>query len=100
MRIIKDLSKIIEDKLEMEKKIFNKYLLKDENGNPIPSLDENGNPIKGTFRVNDMNSFTKEMNELMSVEVEILHDKIKFDDLNLDENFKVKDLMKIDFLFE
>jgi len=39
------------------------------------------------------------MEELMSVENTLSHEKLNFDDLNLNSNVKVKDLLKIDFLF-
>jgi len=39
------------------------------------------------------------MNDLMSVEIDIPYDKIKFEDLNL-ATAKVKDLIKLEFLFD
>ncbi len=97
-RIIKHLSSIVEDKVEMEKKIFDKWVDRDELGNPIFAKDDSGNILEDTVMLKDIDGFTKEMSELMSVENEIPYDKINFDDLNL-ETAKVKDLIKIDFLF-
>jgi hypothetical protein len=97
-RIIKYLSSIVEDKVEMEKKIFDKWVDRDELGNPIFAKDDSGNILEDTVMLKDIDGFTKEMSELMSVENEIPYDKINFDDLNL-ETAKVKDLIKIDFLF-
>jgi hypothetical protein len=97
-RIIKYLSSIVEDKVEMEKKIFDKWVDRDELGNPIFAKDDFGNILEDTVMLKDIDGFTKEMSELMFVENEIPYDKINFDDLNL-ETAKVKDLIKIDFLF-
>jgi hypothetical protein len=76
MRIIKEITSLIEDKIKLEKKILDKYGEK-----------------------NDKEGYNSEMNEFLSIENEIEYDKINFDDLNL-EFAKVSDLMKLDFLFE
>jgi len=98
-RIIKYLSSIVEDKIKTEKKIFDKWVDRDDFGNPIVAKDELGNPIEDTLMLKDVNEFTKEMSELMSIENDIPYFKINFDDLKL-QTAKVKDLIKIDFLFE
>jgi hypothetical protein len=98
MRIIKEISSIIEDKNKMEQIIINKYAEKDENGNTIQTKDENGNIIEGGVKINDMDSFSKEMSNLMEIENEIEYDRINFEDLNL-KTAKVKDLIRLDFLF-
>jgi hypothetical protein len=98
MRIIKEVSSLVEDKLKLEKKIFDKYLEKDEQGNPIQAQDENGNPIPGAVRISDVESFNKEMFDLMSIENTIEYEKVNFDELNL-TTAKIKDLIKIEFLF-
>lgn len=98
-RIIKHLSSIVEDKVKMEKKIFDKWVERDDFGNPIVAKDESGNPIEDTVMLTDLGGFTKEMSELMSIENDIPYSKINFDDLKL-QTAKVKDLIKIDFLFE
>jgi hypothetical protein len=97
-RIIKELSSIIDDKVKIEKKILDKWIDKDENGNPVQAKDENGNIIPDVVNLKDPESFTKEMNSLMETENEIPFDKINFDDLQL-KTAKIKDLMKLDFLF-
>ena len=99
MRIIKEVSSLVEDKVKLEKKIFDKYLEKDENGNPVPAIDENGNEIPGAVKITSVEDFNKEMFDLMSIENTIPYEKVNFDDLKL-ETVKVKDLIKIDFLFE
>jgi hypothetical protein len=99
MRIIKEVSSLVEDKVKLEKKIFEKYLEKDANGNPIPAVDENNNSIPGAVKITSVEDFNKEMYDLMSIENTIPYDKVNFDDLKL-ETVKVKDLIKIDFLFE
>lgn len=98
MRIIKEVSSLVEDKLKLEKKIFNKYLEKDEEGNPVQAKDENGDTIQGAVRISDPDAFNKEMFDLMSIENTIEHEKVNFDELNL-TTAKIKDLIKIEFLF-
>ena len=97
MRIIKEVSSLVEDKLKLEKKIFDKYLEKDEEGNPIQAQDENGNPIPGAVRISNVESFNKEMFDLMSIENTVEYEKVNFDELNL-TTAKIKDLIKIEFL--
>lgn len=97
-RIVKDLSSVVEDKLKLEKRILEKYTEKDENGNPTVAKDSNGNILQGAVNLLDPDSFTKEMSELMEVEVTIAHEKLNFDDLGL-STAKVKDLIRLEFLF-
>ena len=97
-RIIKEISSIIDDKVKMEQRILDKWVEKDEAGNPVLGKDEAGNPVEGSVNITNLDEFTKEMNSLMSVENEIPFDKINFEDLEL-KTAKVKDLMKLDFLF-
>jgi hypothetical protein len=98
VKIIKELSSIIDDKSKMEKKIFDKWVEKDENGNPVPGMDKDGNILPDSFNLKDPQSYIQEMNMLMETENEIPFEKINFEDLNL-KTAKVKDLMKLDFLF-
>jgi hypothetical protein len=98
MRIIKELSSIVDDKLKMEKKILEKWVQRDEMGNPVSAKDENGNVVDGAVSITNVDEFTNEMSQLMDVENEIPYDKINFDDLNL-QTAKVKDLIKLEFLF-
>jgi len=98
-RIIKELSSIVEDKVKMEKRILDKWTEKDELGNPVQAKDEAGNVIEGAVNIKDPNAFTQEMSILMDSENEIPYDKLKFEDLNL-QTAKVKDLIKIEFLFD
>jgi len=97
-RIIKELSSIVEDKVKMEKKILEKWTQKDEQGNVLPAKDDEGNIIEGAVNIIDPNAFTQEMSILMNTDNELPFDKINFEDLNLN-TAKVKDLIKIDFLF-
>jgi len=99
MRMLKDLSSIIEDKTKLEKRIFEKYVERDSTGNPVEAVDNDGKVIPNAVKITDTFSFNKEMEELMSVENTLSHEKLNFDDLNLNSNVKVKDLLKIDFLF-
>jgi hypothetical protein len=97
-RIIKELSSIVDDKTKMEKRIFDKWIEKDEEGNAVPAKDKDGNIIEGLVNLTDAEQFSKEMESLMNTENEIPLDKINFDDLQM-KTAKVKDLMKLDFLF-
>ena len=98
-RIIKFISPIVEDKLSLEKKIYNKWIQIDENGNPISAKDENGQVIPDTVLLKDVDKFSKEMSDLYEIENEIPFDRISFDNLGL-KTAKIKDLIKIDYLFE
>jgi|LauGreDrversion4_2_1035121.scaffolds.fasta_scaffold1476970_1 hypothetical protein len=98
MRIIKEVSSIVEDKLKMERKILEKWVEKDESGNIIQAKDESGNLVEGAVNITDVDSFTQEMQNLMDIENDIPYDKINFEELNL-KTAKVKDLIKLEFLF-
>jgi len=99
MRIIKEISSLVEDKLKLEKKILDKYISKDENGNPLPAVDDNGNIIPNAAKINDLSKFNSEMDELNSIETPLPFSKINFDDLGL-TTIKVRDLIRIEFLFD
>lgn len=99
MRIIKELSSILDDKIKMEKRILEKWTAKDEEGNPTPAKDESGKVVEGAVNITDSTAFTKEMEALLEIENEIPYDKIKFEELNL-QTAKVKDLIKLEFLFD
>jgi hypothetical protein len=97
-RIIKELSSIVDDKVKMEKKILDKWVEKDEQGNTIVPTNSDGEKIEGAVNITNVEEFTKEMNTLMTIENEIQFEKIKFEDLGL-TTAKVKDLIKLEFLF-
>ena len=97
-RILKEISSIVEDKLKAEKRILEKYTEKDVDGKPTVAKDKDDNIIQGAVNLTNPDDFTKEMSELMNIDITINHDKINFDDLNL-STAKVKDLIRIDFLF-
>jgi hypothetical protein len=99
LRIVKHMSSIIEDKVSSEKKIIDKWSQKDENGQFIKAKDENGNVIDDAILLTDLDGFSKDMSDLLNVESEIPYDKIRFEELNL-QTVKLKDLIKIEFLFE
>lgn len=98
-RIIKEISSIVDDKVKMEQKILEKWVERDESNQPVLAKDESGNKIPGSVSLKDPQEFSKEMKALMETENEIPFEKIKFEDLNL-KTAKVKDLMKLDFLFD
>jgi myo-inositol-1-phosphate synthase len=98
-RVIREISSIVEDRISLEKKILEKYIEKDETGNPTKVLDSNGDVVEGAINVKEPDQFTKEMSELMNVEVTLNYDKIKFEELGL-KTAKIKDLLKLEFLFD
>ncbi len=98
MRIIKEVSSLVDDKIKLEKKIFDKYVEKDEEGNPIMAKDEAGNIINGAVKIKNMEAFNQEMMDLQSIENKIDYEPVNFDELNLN-TAKIKDLFKIEFLF-
>jgi hypothetical protein len=98
-RIIKEISSIVDDKLKMEKRILEKWMDKDENGQPKPVLNESGQIVDGAVNITNVESFSQEMQSLMDVENVIPYEKLKFEELNL-QTAKVKDLMKLEFLFD
>lgn len=98
-RIIKEVSSIVEDKVKMEKKILEKWMDKDENGQPKPVLNEEGVVVEGAVNIINVDAFSQEMQSLLEVENEIPYERLKFDELNL-QTAKVKDLMKLEFLFD
>ena len=97
-RIVKEISSIVEDKLKTEKRILDKYTEKDQNGNPTIAKNAEGEVIQGAINLTNPDEFTKEMSELMEVEVVLQNDKLNFDDLGL-STAKIKDLIRLDFLF-
>lgn len=98
-RIVKEISSIVEDKMKMEKKILDKWTAKDADGSALPAKDEAGNVIEGAVTITDPDAFTKEMSDLMDLENEIGYDRLRFEELDL-KTAKVKDLIKIEFLFD
>ncbi|MEN6291249.1 MAG: hypothetical protein ABFD07_04420 [Methanobacterium sp.] len=97
-RIIKELSSIVDDKVKMEKKIFDKWVEKDADGLPIIPTNVDGTVIEGAVNITNVDEFTKEMSDLMEIENEIPFDTIQFEDLGL-VTAKIKDLIKLEFLF-
>jgi len=98
MRIIKEISTLVEDKLKMEQKILDKYVDKDLNGQPLKVYDETNQVVEGAVKINDMTGFQTEMESLLSSDSTISLEPIPFDSLGL-ETIKLKDLLKIDFIF-
>lgn len=98
MRIIKEISSLVEDKLSLEKKILEKWVERDFSGKPIPVYDEKNQLVEGAVKIKDMKLFTDEMENLLKAESTINFEPINFDDLGL-ETIKIKDLLKIDFIF-
>ena len=98
MRIIKEISTLVEDKLKMEQKILDKYLERGLDGQPLPVYDENNKQVEGAVKIKDINAFQDEMQSLLTSETSLNFEPIPFEDLGL-ETIKIKDLLKIDFIF-
>lgn len=96
MRIIKEITSIVDDKNKMEQRVINKHAEKDAEGNVIRVQDDSGNPVG--VNIKDMDAYSADMANLMDVENEIGYEKINFEDLNL-RTARVKDLMRLEFLF-
>jgi hypothetical protein len=97
-RIIKELTSIVDDKNKMEKKIIEKWTQRDDSGNPVPVLNDSGEVVNGAVNITNPDSFKLEMDDFMDYENEIDYEQINFSDLNL-ETAKVRDLLKLEFLF-
>jgi disulfide oxidoreductase YuzD len=98
MRVIKEISSLVEDKLKMEQKILEKHIERDDLGNPFLVYDENNKIVEGAVKIKDVQSFQNEMESLLFSETELNFEPIPFEDLGLD-TIKIKDLLKIDFIF-
>jgi len=98
MRILKDISSLVEDKLKMEQKILEKYVDRDDAGEPMKVYNDDGSVVDGAVKIKDMQGFQNEMQNLLTSQSSIQHEAINFEDLGL-ETVKIKDLMKIDFIF-
>ena len=98
MRIVKEISSLVDDKILLEKKVVERYTEKDSDGNPVFAKDNNGNVIPNSLKIKDVNKFNEEIDDLNSVENNIPYEKVNFEDLKLD-TVRVKDLIKLEFLF-
>jgi hypothetical protein len=99
LRIIKEVSSLVEDKLKIERRILDKWIMKDEDNNNLSVFDDNSKIVEGAVRIKDMDKFQEELQDLLNTSVSINGDKINFEDLCL-ETIKIKDFIKIDFIFE
>jgi hypothetical protein len=98
MRIIKEISTLVEDKLKMEQKILEKYVETGIDGKATPVYDDNNKLVEGAVKIKDMKLFQSEMESLLTSETTLNVEPIAFEDLGL-ETIKLKDLLKIDFIF-
>ena len=60
--------------------------------------DENNKQVEGAVKIKDINAFQDEMQSLLTSETSLNFEPIPFEDLGL-ETIKIKDLLKIDFIF-
>ena len=97
-RIIKELSSIYDDKVKIERKIVEKYTDKNADGSLVKPKDDSGKEIPDAISIKNMTEFQTEMENLGNSESSINYDKINFEDLKL-KTAKIKDLIKLDFLF-
>lgn len=99
-RILKELSSLLELKISIEKRIMEKYAVKNEDGTMALSKDDAGNEIKGSVRISDMQAFTQEMDGFLSASNDINLEKLDFEKLGINDSvFTTKDMLKIEFLF-
>ena len=95
-RNIKKLIPIIQDIENNRKDLLQKYMKKDDNGNPVITDNK--------YDLTDLNAFNKQMNELLNTDINIDFDKIskfdiqrcdedKFDSLTLEEIAVLQDFM-------
>ena len=95
-RNVKKLIPIIQDIENNRKELLQKYMKKDDDGNPII--------IDNKYDLTDLNAFNKQMNELLNTDISIDFDKIskfdiqrcdedKFDSLTLEEIAVLQDFM-------
>lgn len=96
MRIIKEITSIVDDKNKMEQRLINKHAEKDEDGNVVQVKNDNGEVVG--VNIKNMEAYMADISNLMDVENEIGYDKINFEDLNL-QTARVKDLIRLEFLF-
>lgn len=98
-RIIKYISDIVQSKTEAEQRILEKWSKKDDNGNILRPKDDLDNEIPDAVFLENVDKFSEEMSGLMNIENDIPFEKLKFEELGL-KTIKVKDLIKLDFLFD
>ncbi len=71
MRIIKEISSLVEDKVKTEKFILNKWAEKDNEGKSISVYDENGNIVHGAVKIIDVSKFENDMKEFLDMETKL-----------------------------
>lgn len=100
-KIVRELDNIVTIKNEREISLIKKFAKTNEDGSLIEGKNAEGKSVPNTFEIKDgeVESFNKEMEELLGFENELSFDKLSIEELNLDK-FSAKKIMKIDFLFE
>ncbi|MCC7575003.1 hypothetical protein KO361_05405 [Candidatus Woesearchaeota archaeon] len=91
---IRELSKILEDIEKIKKQVFDKWVEKDKDGNPISE----GNK-EGVFKLKKNNEFNKEMNELLDIENDVNISTVTLDDLE-GVDLTPGTIMSIDWMIE
>jgi hypothetical protein len=84
-KIIKEILSLYDDKIKMEKRIYDKWYKRDETGQIVEEIT-------------DKDKFSIEMNSFMSIDNEIQFEKIRFEDMGL-KTARVKDIIELEFLF-
>ncbi|MGG7215422.1 hypothetical protein ACQPUY_17780, partial [Clostridium nigeriense] len=74
-------------------KLINKYGEKDEEGNLKTKED-------GTINILDIDSFNKDLKEILEIETEVDIHLIDLEKVNVDINITPGELMLVDYMFE
>jgi len=99
VKMVKQLDEIVKAKTKSEVALVQKFAKKDDGGEIVLGKDEDGKEVPNSYEIIDIESFQKEMTELMDYDNEIAYEPIKIEDLGL-VTVKVKNLLKLEFLFE
>jgi hypothetical protein len=91
---IRELSKILEDVEGVKKKIFDKWVEKDKDGNPLTQDNK-----QDVFKLKKNNEFNKDLNELLEIENDVNISKVNLDDLK-GVDLAPSTLINIDWMIE
>lgn len=90
-RIVKELNSLISDKEKIEKRTLDKWAKKNEEGDIIKLGD--------VVELTNKAEYESNMKSIGDMSNEIQFDKLKYEELNL-KTARVKDLIKLDFIFD
>lgn len=75
-KAVRKISQRLEEVNQKKHLLADKYVVKDEKGQPVLAKDEQGNPIPNRYTLSDPQGYHAEMNVLLEQTVEIPTDKI------------------------